>query len=309
MNPTTKRASRFARQPVKGRNGVRQPVMNDRWKAVLLFIARNRAVSFQDVHNHFTGDEKSLRTVLRVLKGLCYIKVCDEDIRQKNCFRPLHYEIDDAGIVFLKKEELLTSTPGRARIGLFNHTLLSTHATTSIEAGIKDKPHATLLPWDALQEIVPEETLKHKYPFGIPCTLDGQSTHAYADSPPFGIRLEFPDHFKTRYFPGIEADTGSKNTTQMEEQISKYLDIEANQQYVAHFGFKKHAFYVPFLIDNHYQHQTSRIEWLTKIILKLTSGHGSKIILLKEYEPDASLGYILTTDWKRAGHAPFNLLK
>ena len=51
----------------------------------------------------------------------------------------------------------------------------------------------------------------------------------------------------------------------MEEQLSKYLDIEANHTYVEHFGFKRFAFYIPFIVKNLYQ--TNRIEWLKKIIL------------------------------------------
>ena len=38
-----------------------------------------------------------------------------------------------------------------------------------------------------------------------------------------------------------------------------------------------------------------------QIILDITKGAGSKTILLKEYDPDAKLGYILATDWQRAG--------
>lgn len=301
-----KPASRFSRQPVQGKNGLRNPVMNDRWKAVLLFIARNRLVSFQDIHNHFGGDAKALLTMLRVMRGsnIGFIRVCDQDIKHRNCFRPIHYEIDDRGIVYLMENNLVASEPARAPIKLFEHSLLAAHATTSIEAGIKDCPHATLLPWDMLAKTVPAETIKLKYPFGIPCTVAGEATHSNADSPPFGIRLEFPDHIKTRYF-GIEAHTDSKNHTQMVEQISKYIDIERNQQYVEHFGFKKHSYYALFLVQKYYH--THPVEWLIDIIIKLG---GSKIILIKEYEANPSdRGYVLTTDWQRAGHAPLNLLK
>jgi hypothetical protein len=312
MKPATKRknADRLGRQVVLGERGKPKiPVMNERQKSLLLFIARNRLVSFQEIHKHFGGDQEALRKNLRLFRAtnVGFIKPCDQDVEERNPLRPVHYEIDDRGVTYLVNEGLLTSEPGRARIKLYKHALLATHGTASIEAGIKDNPHATLLPWDVLKENVPPETLKLDYPFGVPCTYDGQRSHAHADSPPFGIRLELPDHTKTRYFPGIEADTGSKNRTQMEEQLTKYLDIEANHTYVEHFGFKRYGFYVPFIVKNLYQ--VNRVEWLKQIILDITKGTGSKTILLKEYDPDAKLGYILTTDWHRAGHAPFNLLK
>ena len=45
------------------------PVMNERQKSLLLFIARNRLVSFQEIHKHFGGDDEALRNNLRLFRA------------------------------------------------------------------------------------------------------------------------------------------------------------------------------------------------------------------------------------------------
>jgi hypothetical protein len=305
-----KRTDRLGQAPVIGARGKpKVPLMNERQKQLLLFIAHNRFVAFPEIWSHFGGDQYALRDNLRLFRAsnVGFIKPCDQDVQDRNPLRPVHYEIADRGVTYLVKEELLSSEPGQKRITNFKHALLGVHATTSLHTGIKDCPHAALLPWDVLEANVPPETLALDYPFGIPCTFDNRTSHAHADTPPFAIRLELPDETKTRYFPGFEADTGSKNRPQMEEQFSKYLDIERNHQYVEHFGFKKFRFYVPFVVKNLYQ--VNRIKWLQEIILDLTDKKGSKTILLQEYDEKGEPGYLFKRPWQRAGHPPFELSK
>ena len=233
MKQATKRknASRLGRQPVQGKNGnLKYPTMNDHQTAQTAFYRTQSPRLFRGYMEALLAaipaQFGTISFAMFRASNVGFIKPCDQDVEERNPVRPVHYEIDDRGVTYLVNEGLLASEPGRARIKLYKHALLATHGTASIEAGIKDNPQATLLPWDVLKENVPQETLELDYPFGVPCTYDGEPSHAHADSPPFGIRLELPDHTKTRYFPGIEADTGSKNRTQMEEQLSKYLDIE-----------------------------------------------------------------------------------
>ena len=67
--------------------------MNERQKSLLLFIARNRLVSFQEIHRHFGGDAEALRKNLRLFRAsnVGFIKPCDQDVEERNPVRPVHY--------------------------------------------------------------------------------------------------------------------------------------------------------------------------------------------------------------------------
>jgi hypothetical protein len=305
MKPTKrKNADRFGIEPVlNARNKPMFPMMTDRQKAQLLFIARHRFCTVPIIHSLFRGDLARIYFNVQLFKAknVFFVRVCDNDRDERNIHTPDHLEITDRGIAYLIEEGLLASDPGRPRVTLYKHALLAMEGLVSIEQGISQCPHATLIDWPQIKENLPAPL---DNPFEIPCTVDGKDTTAHADSPPFGIRLELSDHTKTRYFPGIEAERGTKNKAEMIEQFKAYIDIENSHQYVDHFGFKKFSFYVPFLIRN-FRH-TNRLEYCKQLILDLG---GSKSILLKEYQKDGPLGYVATTDWQRAGHAPFNLLK
>ncbi len=280
-------------------------MMNERQRRLLLFISRNRFCTFKEIHAYLGGDGDSIRDSLRIFKadGVSFIKICEQDRDERIHLRPNHYEIDDRGVVWLAQEGLITEEIQRPRISNFKHATLATHGTASFEAGIEACPHATLITWPDIKasKNIPEKTRDALHPFGIPyADKDGVIGHAYADSPPFGFKLALPDHNKFRFFPGIEADTGTKNREKMIEQFQGYLDIEHTHAYAAHFGFPKFSFYVPFLVKSLYE--INRVQWLIDILMDITDGKGSKMILFMPYDPKGEPGYLFTRPWIRAGH-------
>jgi len=114
------------------------------------------------------------------------------------------------------------------------------------------------------------ETANLDHPFGLPCVVDGEATYAYADSPPFRIRLQrFPSNEGCATIPRHRSRYGKQEARRNDRAVQgAYLDIEANHQYVEHFGFRKFSFYIPFLVKN--LHQVNRVEWLKEIILDIT---------------------------------------
>src|SRR5208282_6290308 len=229
-----KYADRFAPSTILGKRGrPKRPQMVERQQALLLFISRNRFATFKDCHAFLRGDGDAIRDNLRLLKAenVGYIKVCEQDVDERIHFRPLHYEITDQGVVYLHEEGLISKEPHRPRVSNFKHATLATHGTASFEAGIAACPYATLITWPEIKasKSIPQATLNKAHPFGIPyADEDGEVRHAYADSPPFGIKLVLPERTKFRFFPGIEADTGTKNREKMIEQFQSYLYITSN---------------------------------------------------------------------------------
>ncbi len=150
------------------------------------------------------------------------------------------YELDAAALAYLsRKGERIVR---RAHTYNFNHAKLATHITTSIEVGIKNAPNARLISWGEIlrSESIPPKT-RDGEPAGIPTTYttpDGEvfGKIAYADSKPFAIELTIDGRRRVRFFPGIEADTGSEpittanfQRTSIYSKFMAHLSIEANQ--------------------------------------------------------------------------------
>ena len=308
-----KRISRFGNDLVLNKDG--KPVvavMTDRQTRLLSFLERNRYASFDDIHAYLKGDRTALRYTIRVLKAKpnFYIKVCEQDATERNLRRKVRYELHDNGIDYLTRNG---SRVRRMPIQNFKHAALASHATASIEAGIAAAPNARLLPWaDILEsEAMPAATKRLEHPNGIPTEyhIDGEvfAKTVYADTPPFGIQLEIDGRKKYRFFPGIEADTGTEpvwsanlKRTSIFAKLSAYLAIEKDEAYRSHFGFP--IFFVPFLTTD-----TTRMRSMMAALEKMTDGKGSKTILFKVQRDDAPAGYLFTEGWSRVGHGPVTL--
>ena len=112
------------------------------------------------------------------------------------------------------------------------------------------------------------------------------------------------DRKKFRFFPGIEADTGTEpisvsnfERTSIFSKFKAYLAIEANETYRTHFGFP--IFFVPFVTTS-----PSRMRSMMDELDRVTGGRGSKTIIFKVANPDGPAGYLFNEPWERVGHDP-----
>ena len=130
-----------------------------------------------------------------------------------------------------------------------------------------------------------------------------------ADSLPFGIAIDLGDRKRFRFFPGIEADTGTEpiavsnfDRTSIFSKFKAYLAIEADETYRTHFGFP--IFFVPFVTTS-----ASRMRAMMDELDRITDGHGSKTLIFKVASQEGAPGYLYSEPWERVGHDPIVLSK
>ena len=279
--------------------------MTERQTQLLGFLERHRYATFDDIHAFLKGDPTALRYSIRVLKAKpnCYIKVCDQHAEERNLRRKLAYELDKRGIEYLRESGKLI--PDRRYVRNFTHAALASHATASIEAGISTAQHARLITWSEIlsSQNMPAATKRMEHPAGMPIAyeVDGvvREKTVRADSPPFGIVLGFDERKKFRFFPGIEADTGTEpiavsnfERTSIFSKFKAYLAIEANETYRTHFGFP--IFFVPFVTTS-----TARMRSMMDELHRITGGLGSKMLIFKVANPESAPGYLFGEAWER----------
>jgi len=313
---SVKRISRFGSDPVLNGDGKPvQAVMTERQTQLLGFLERHRYATFVDIHAYLKGDPTALRYSIRVLKAKpnCYIKVCDQHAEERNLRRKLAYELDKRGIEYLRESGKLI--PDRRYVRNFTHAALASHATASIEAGISSAPHARLITWAEIlsSQNMPAATKRMEHPAGMPIAyeIDGvvREKTVRADSAPFGIVLTFDERKKFRFFPGIEADTGTEpiavsnfERTSIFSKFKAYLAIEANETYRTHFGFP--IFFVPFVTTS-----AARMRSMMDELHRITGGLGSKMLIFKVASPESAPGYLFGEPWERVGYDPIILSK
>jgi hypothetical protein len=292
-----------------------QAVMTERQMQLLDFLERNRYATFDDIHAYLGGDPTALRYTIRVLKAKpnAYIKVCDQHAEERNLRRKLAYELDKRGIDFLRESGKLI--PDRRYVRNFTHAALASHATASIEAGISAAPHARLISWPEIlaSQNMPAATKRMEHPAGmrIAYEIGGivREKTVRADSSPFGVMLDLADRKKFRFFPGIEADTGTEpitvsdfERTSIFSKFKAYLAVEAAETYRTHFGFP--IFFVPFVTTS-----ASRMRSMMDELNRITDGRGSKMLIFKVASRDSAPGYLFGEVWERVGHDPMVLSK
>jgi hypothetical protein len=313
---TKRRASRFANEPVLNRGGKPiLPVMTERQERLLSFLQRNRYATFDDIHAYLAGDATALRRTIRVLKGKpnSYIKVCDQHAEERNLRRKIAYELDKNGVEYLRRNGV--HVPDRSYARNFTHAALASQVTASIEAGIALTPNARLISWAEIlsSKAMPEATKRLDYPAAMRVTyhVEGEifEKSVRADSHPFGIELAIDDRKKFRFFPGIEADTGTEPvaTTNFERtsifsKFMAYLAIEEAETFRSHFGFP--IFFVPFVTTTE-----ARMRTMMDELDRITRGRGSKMLIFKVADREAAPGYLFSEPWQRVGHDPIILSK
>jgi hypothetical protein len=234
-----------------------------------------------------------------------------------NCRRQI-YELSDKGIRLLHERGfMLQRTRAPAN---FAHELMTCQLTTSFELGCRETGHR-LLTWTDILESpsLPDATRQSLRPHHIPVTvtIDGVAipTHVIADGAPFGIAKSV-EHGTAYFFcPGIEADCGTEPIGTSDFQRSSlykkfllYLEIDAKQIYRTHFGFPN--LLIPIITTN-----VARLASMMRLLERITVGAGAKNILFKTFpaftapgKPPPPSGHMLTEDWQRVGHPPFNFL-
>jgi hypothetical protein len=232
--------------------------------------------------------------------------------------RRLIYELADNGWALMQARGV-AQEHSRAPSN-FAHELMTSELMASFELGTR-VAGTQLITWsDILQSRnLPDETRHSPKPYNIPvtATLNGTAiaTHVAADGAPFGIARMAGDQAAYFFCPGIEADCGTEPIDTSDFQRSSlykkfvlYLAIEAQGIYRSHFGFPN--LYVPFVTTN-----TARLGSMMRLLERITGGAGSKTILFKTFPAFTSFqplpppsGHMLTNDWQRVGHSPFNFL-
>jgi hypothetical protein len=292
-----------------------QAVMTERQTQLLGFLERNRYATFDDIHAYLNGDPTALRYTIRVLKARpnAYIKVCDQHVEERNLRRKIAYELEKRGIEFLRENGRVI--PDRRYVRNFTHAALASHATASIEAGISVVPNARLITWSEIlaSQNMPAATKRMEHPAGMRIAYEIESIvrekTVRADSPPFGIVLDLADRKKFRFFPGIEADTGTEpitvsdfERTSIFSKFKAYLAVEAAETYRTHFGFP--VFFVPFVTTS-----ASRMRSMMEELDRITDGRGSKTLIFKVANRENRPGYLFGEPWERVGHDPIVLSK
>lgn len=121
--------------------------------------------------------------------------------------------------------------------------------------------------------------------------------------------LTVDERKKFRFFPGVEADTGTEpiavtnfDRTSIFSKFKAYLAIEANETYRTHFGFP--IFFVPFVTTS-----ATRMRSMMDELYRITGGVGSKTLIFKVANSDSAPGYLFAEPWQRVGHDPIILSK
>jgi hypothetical protein len=234
-----------------------------------------------------------------------------------NCRRQI-YELSEKGIRVLHERGL---TFQRARTpSNFAHELMTCQLMASFELGVRESGNRLITWADILQsKNLPDATRRSLKPFHIPVTVtvDGVvlATHVIADGLPFGIARTAGAEAAYFFCPGIEADCGTEPIDVSDFQRSSlfkkfllYLAIDAQSIHRSHFGFPN--LYVPIITNS-----AARLSSMMRLLERLTNGAGSRSILFKTFpaftsanKPPSPSGHMLTDDWQRVGHPPFNFL-
>jgi len=320
---TRRRTSRWCDAPITDKNGRSKiAVVTDRdFDRILLPLARYRYLPVDYLHALSGGSLEYLVNRLGLLarKPNSYVARPQQQRANAsaNCRRQI-YELADRGIRLMHERGLncqRTRTPSN-----FAHELMTCQLMASFELGGRETTNRLITWTDILQSrSLPDATRTLQKPLQIPVsvTIDGTSisTHVIADGTPFGIaRVSFdePAYF---FCPGVEADCGTEPIDASDFQRSSlykkflfYLAIDAQGIYQSHFGFPN--LYVPIITTN-----AARMSSMMRLLERITGGAGSKNILFKTFpaftspgKPPPPSGHMLTEDWQRVGHPPFNFL-
>jgi hypothetical protein len=308
------RNSRWDRAPVRGASGLPQRArVTERDIEIFKVLARYRYLTIDDLHGFVGGSRKGLSHHLGLLcrEPNLYLRRPPQQRASADAnYRPLVYELDQRGRTILSEYGL--AMPPRTEHRNFDHELMACRILASFELGTISNPALRFIPWDVILSSpkTPESTRRALRPTHIPVSIalngKGHAIEICADGKPFGIEYQAPGQRSAyRFFPGIEADTGTEPLQSYDVERSSifkkfvaYLSIEEKKTYRSHFGFPN--FFVPFVTTTEV-----RMRSMISLLEKVTDGRGSRVILFKCYLSAAAspqFSQVLTDPWRRAGY-------
>jgi hypothetical protein len=314
-----KRNSRWTRRPTAGPRKTAHLSPHD--IAIFAALARFRYLPADYIHALVGGSFKHLIHRLNVLSREPNLFINRPQQQRANAnanHRPLIYELDERGSRVMRERGV--EHPHARPPASFAHELMACQIMASFELGTR-AANLRLITWNDIlrSERLPETTRQSVKPFHIPVgvTVDGQriETHVAADGRPFGIARSIDSQPAYFFCPGIEADCATEPVdasdfarSSIYKKFILYLAVEAQGIHRSHFGFPN--FYVPVITTNE-----TRVRSMMQLLERITGGAGSKIMLFKTFpaftsfeKPRPPSGAMLTEDWQRVGHPPFNFL-
>jgi hypothetical protein len=321
MDATPKRrCSRWDRDPALDGNGrPRLALITERDVGIFKLLARYRYLTIDDIHAFVGGNRKALSHHLNLLsrRPNLYLNRPGQQRRRADAnHRPLIYELDDRAIGILRQEGV--SAVPRTHHRNFVHEVMTSRIMASFELGALANPTLRIVSWSEIiaSGKTPEAIRNSARPTHIPISfaLGGREhqTEIAADGRPFAIEYRLPGQSPAhRFFPGIEADTGTEPIESSDVERSSicrkfaaYLAIEEAHTYRTHFGFPN--LFVPFVTTT-----ISRMNSMMNLLKKLTGGRGSMKILFTTFpalnspeEAALSTHNMLKVSWQRVGCEP-----
>jgi len=319
----TKRNSRWDDAPVRDKHGrPKIAALTDRdIEGVLRPLGRHRYLPVDYLHAFAGGSSDYLVNRLNLLSRRPNLYVRRPQQQRGSAaanHRRLIYELTEKGAGILQQRDVPYQ---RGRVSSnFAHELMMCQIMASFELGVQE-PGVRLIVWREIlnSASLPDRTRGLPKPYAIPVnmTIDSQSieTQIVADAEPFGVQVADGSQRYYYFCPGIEADCGTEPIdtsdfvrSSIYKKFVLYLAIIEQSIYRSHFGFPN--FYVPFITTN-----AMRLTSMMRLLHRVTGGTGSMNILFKTFPiftshepPPPPSGHMLTQDWQRVGHPPFNFL-
>jgi hypothetical protein len=233
-------------------------------------------------------------------------------------YRHMIYELDERGSRVLKERGLSFLPKSYHRN--FAHELMVAQIMASFELGTRERPNVRLITWPEIlaNSNTPEATRQSPTAASIPVrfTVNGgqHSVNINADGRPFGFERVVDGSRTYLFFPGVEADCGTEpveasgfERSSIGKKFAAYIAIAEQGVHRSHFGFPN--FFVPLIAPTRV-----RMESMMTLLLRMTSGRGSKMFLFKTFPVFSSAekapkadGHMLTEPWSRAGFEPLIL--
>jgi hypothetical protein len=299
-----------------------EPVLTERRLEALKLLTRYTYLSSPYFTAFLGGDKRSWQEALQYLTGAGYLERPTQQRQHYNAnYRPLVYALAQRGVNALQERGLECEKPRSHKN--FAHELMTSELMASLELGAREQAGngVRLITWPDIlnSENLPDTTRRSSKPLHIPLTVlrDGQriATSIAADGTPFGIQRIDDGKPGYRFCPGIEADCATEpidlydlGRSSIVKKFKFYQIIFDEQIHRTHFGFPN--FFVPFITTN-----KVRMRSMMEALKRITSGKGSRIFLFKTApaftsfeKPLPPSGHMLTEDWQRVGHPPFNFL-
>lgn len=318
VDPKT-RNSRWDREPVKSRVG-KPKIARVTARDIELFklLAKYPYLPADDIHAWIGGGHAAFKKRINLLsrRPNSFIdRPHQQRIADAN-YRRLVYELDERGRAALA-DLGIPHVPKKYHRN-FAHELMACRIMFSFAVGVREHNHVRLIEWPEILAKLPPATLNLEQPNHIPVTIHmhGQNhdLNLGADWKPFGIERQADGKPFYRFFPGIEADTGTEPIeagayrSDIHRKMLAYLKICNERIYHSHFGFPG-GFFVPFITGSR-----ARMEHMTELLKKLTDGQGHPSFLFKTFPPFTSFekppppsGQMLAEPWLRVGSPPLKL--